>query len=299
MKHKHHPKIISPGKSIFTWRHFKKKKLILAMAITFMVMLIEIIGGFLTNSLALLSDAGHMFTHFFSLLVSFFAIIYASRDPCCHRTFGFYRIEILAALFNSVFLFFVSGWIIYEGIIRIFSPLNILIKEMFSIAVLGLVANLASAFILKESAKGDINIKGAFLHVLGDTFSSVAIVVGAGVIYFTGWVFIDPLLSVIIALLIFIWGWELFKDSINILLEGTPKGINSEEVSSVIKETVPQIEEVVDLHIWEITSQMYSLTAHIRFFDNLSKQEIKEHLKKIKKVLNERFDIEHTTIEVE
>lgn len=268
------------------------------MAITGIMMVVEVIGGLLTNSLALISDAGHMFTHFFALTISFGAILCASRKSC-NRTFGFYRIEILSALFNSIFLFAVTAFILYEGIIRIIHPTKILGLEMFIIALVGLLVNLTSAWILQGTSRNDLNIKGAFLHMLADTLSSVVIVIGAIIISFTRWVIIDPILSIGIALVIFWWGWGLFRDSVNILLESAPKGLTVDEVSETLKKEIPAIEEITDLHIWEITSNMYSMTAHIRLQRELIRSDEKEMLVKIKRIVDEQFDIEHTTIEFE
>lgn len=299
MKHNHRPKLTSTTEELFEYRSVEKKKLKLVIAVTGAVMVVEVIGGLLTNSLALISDAGHMFTHFFALVISLGAILFASRPSCHHRTFGFYRIEILSALFNSLFLFGVTVWILIEGIKRIIHPAPILGLQMFIIGVVGLLANLVSAWILHGTSKDDLNVKGAFLHMLADTVSSIVIVIGAVIIYFTGWNIIDPILSIGIALVIFGWGWGLFKDSVNILLEAAPKGITTDEVSEVLMKEVPAIKEITDLHIWEITSKMYSMTAHIKLKEQLVRTGIKKILNKIKQIVDEQFDIEHTTIEFE
>lgn len=298
MKHSHRPKQHSHvADELFEYRSVEKKKLKLTMAVTGIMMVAEIVGGLWTNSLALISDAGHMFTHFFALAISFAAIICAAKKSCHHRTFGFYRIEILAALLNSLFLFVVTFWIVAEGIRRIVHPGTILGVQMFVIAVIGLLVNLASVFILRGTHKDDLNVKSAFLHMLGDTLSSVVIVIGAIIIYFTGWNIIDPILSIGIAVVIFVWGWNLFIDSVNILLESAPKGIDTEKVSKVLLEEVPIVQEITDMHIWEITAKMYSMTAHARLKEGIDRQQEKEALHRIKAILDSRFDIEHTTIE--
>jgi len=297
MKHSHKPKQTSVADELFEYRSVEKKKLKLSISITGAMMIAEVIGGLLTNSLALISDAGHMFTHFFALLISFGAILCANKGSYNRRTFGFYRVEILAALFNSIFLFAVTAWILFEGIKRIMHPRPVLSAQMFIIAVIGLIVNLISALILHGASKEDLNIKSAFLHMWADTLSSVAIVTGAVVIYFTQWNIIDPVLSIFIALLVGVWGWQLFKDSVNILLESVPKGMDSEQVAQSLKESVPEIEDINDLHIWEITSKMYSMTAHIKLNKDVGIDEQKEFLQKVKRIVDERFDIEHTTIE--
>ncbi len=298
MKHLHRPKQITPTEELFEYRSVERKKLKLTMAITGSMMVVEAIGGYFTGSLALISDAGHMFTHFFALAISFGAILCASKESC-NKTFGFYRVEILAALFNSIFLFAVTAFILYEGIKRIIHPEKILGLEMFIIALVGLLVNLTSAWILHGTSRKDLNVKGAFLHMLADTLSSVAIVIGAIIISFTKWTIIDPLLSIGIALVICWWGWGLLRDSVNILLESAPKNLIVDQVAETLKKEIPAIEEITDLHIWEITSQMYSMTAHIRLQSGISREDERQILINIKRLLNERYDIEHATIEFE
>lgn len=293
------PKHSKAAEGLLEYRSVEKKKLKVCMLITGVVMLAEVVGGFLTNSLALISDAGHMFTHFFALAISFGAILCASIKSCHHRTFGFYRAEVLAALFNSIFLFVVAALIIIEGVKRIIHPQDILSSQMFVVAVIGLIANLVTAWILHDASKDDMNIKGAFLHMMGDTLSSVFIVIGALVIHSTGLRIIDPILSIVVALIILVWGFGLFRDSIDILLEGAPKGINSDDVSKILMKEISQIQKISDMHIWTITSKMYSMTMHLRLNKLLEKEEVKKTLNRIKKIANDHFDIEHTTIELE
>jgi len=299
MKHSHRPKQSQATEELFEYRSIEKTKLKQAMALTGIMMFVEIVGGVFTNSLALISDAGHMFTHAFALLISFLAIICAGKPSCSRRTFGSYRIEILSSLFNSLFLFVVSAWIIFEGVKRIIHPMPVLGLQMFVISVVGLIVNLVSAWILHGTSREDLNVKGAFLHMLADTISSVVIVIGAIIIYFTNWNIIDPILSIGIALVICSWGWGLLKDSINILLEATPKGMTADDIAAALLKEIPEIQEITDLHIWEITSKMYSMTAHIQLKqkDEIAPQ--REILAKIKQILDERFDIEHTTIELD
>ncbi len=280
------------------YRGVEKKKLKLAMAITGGTMIVEAVGGIVTNSLALLSDAGHMFTHLFALGVSLAAILIASKDPCHHRTYGLFRAEILAALFNSVFLFAVTGVIFYEGAKRLIEPQPVRTLAMFFVAMLGLVVNILCLFILRGSHRDDLNVKGAFLHMVADTASSVAVVSGAVVLYFTNWSPIDPLLSIGISLAILAWAYRLFKDSVSILMESAPKGINIDDVGATLKKEVPEIQDIYDMHIWVITSNMYSLTAHISI-EEASRHRSGQVVRRINQVLNETYRIGHTTIQVE
>ena len=168
---------------------------------------------------------------------------------------------------------------------------------MLAVAIVGLIANFISAWLLHGTSKSDLNVRSAFLHMLADTLSSIIIIIGAVVIYFTGWNIIDPILSIGIAVVILGWGWQLFKDSINILLEAAPKGMDSDQISSFLKERIPEIEEVTDLHVWVITSNMYSLTTHIKLKAGQERDD-SEVLVEIKRELDKEFSIGHTTIEL-
>jgi cobalt-zinc-cadmium efflux system protein len=170
---------------------------------------------------------------------------------------------------------------------------------MFIIATIGLVVNLVTAWILHGVSKESLNIKSAFLHMLSDTFSSVAIVIGAIIIYFTGFNIIDPILSIVIALIILLWAWSLFKDSVNILLEFAPKGLDTDKVRHFLTQNIKEIEEITDMHIWEITTKMYSMTAHVKLKGDKQDVDIKGLLSRIKQLVNDKFDIEHTTIELD
>jgi cobalt-zinc-cadmium efflux system protein len=297
-KHTHRPKETHSFGHLEDYRGVEKRKLRLTMAITGSVMVLEVIGGILTRSLALLSDAGHMFTHFFALGVSFIAIRIACKEPCHHRTFGFYRAEILAALFNGILLFVVTAYIFYEGIKRLLHPEPVLGLQMLAVAVIGLVVNVLSVLILRGGAKDDLNIRGAFLHVMADTVSSVVIIIGAIIIYFTGWNIIDPLLAIGISAVIAVWAWGLLRDSVNILLEVAPRGVTADDVSAELRRTIPEIREIHDMHIWVITSNMYSLTAHIAL-DPAASTRRREIIEKINELVDEKYDINHTTIQID
>lgn len=297
MKHSHRPKQDSIS-NIHEYRSVAKNKLALSMAITASVMVVEVIGSILTGSLALGSDAGHMFTHLFALAISFVAIIIACKEPCHHRTYGFYRAEILAALFNSIFLFGVTAYIFYQGVERLLNPQPVLGFEMLLVALLGLAANGLSLLILRGSIRSDLNIKGAFLHMFADTASSIVIIIGAVIVSLTHWYIIDPLLGIGISILIFIWAWSLLRDSVNVLLETAPKGMDVNTVGSELKKQIPEITQITDMHIWEITSGMYSFTAHIEV-DLSNYEETSQILDKINKLLDEKYGVEHVTIQLE
>ncbi len=295
MKHEHRPRIDKLS-NIHEYKGATKNRLLLSMVITSSVLVIEVVGSLFTGSLALASDAGHMFTHLFALAISFTAIIIACREPCHHRTYGYYRAEILAALFNSIFLFAVTAYIFYEGLERLLNPQPVLGFDMFLVALAGLAANGLSILILRNNMRNDLNVRGAFLHMFADTASSIAIVIGAIVVTYTKWYFIDPLLGIGISLLIFIWAYGLMRDSINVLMETAPQGLNIDIVKAKIVENMPEVVSVSDMHIWEITSGMYSLTAHIEA--DITNENLNDLIAKINKLLADTFAIEHTTLQI-
>ena len=297
MKHRHGPKQDSFS-GIHEYRNAAKNRLLLSMIITGSVMVVEILGSILTGSLALFSDAGHMSTHLFALGISFAAAVIACKEPCHHRTFGFYRVEILAALFNGLFLFGVTAYIFFEGVKRLLAPQPVFGFEMLLVALLGLAANGLSIILLRGSVGGGLNVKSAFLHMLADAASSVVVIIGAVIVSITGWYIVDPLLGIGISVLIFVWAWGLLKDSVNVLLETAPKGMDMDTVSSELITNVPEIVEITDLHVWEITSGMYSLTAHIKV-DKIGFENSKQVLHRIDELLDKEFGIGHTTIQLE
>jgi cobalt-zinc-cadmium efflux system protein len=282
---------------IHEYKGATKNRLVFSIVITAVVMVIEVFGSIFTDSLALASDAGHMFTHLFALIISLTAIIISAKKPCHHRTYGYFRAEILAALFNSLFLFGVTAYILYQGIERLLNPQPVLGFEMFLVALAGLAANGISILLLHNSVKNDLNVKGAFVHMFADTVSSVAIIIGAVIVSFTGWYIIDPLLGIGISALIFVWAFGLMRDAVNVLMETAPKGINRDIVTAAIKQVLPEVAEVYNMHIWEITSGMYALTVHIDA-EITNTENITEIISKLNKLLKEKFGIEYTTIEL-
>lgn len=280
-------------------RAVERKRLVLTMSLTGGTMVVEVIGGLLTGSLALLSDAGHMLTHFFALLVSFAAIKLAALPTRPSRSFGLYRIEVLAALLNGLTLLLITAAIFNEAVGRLLHPSPIKELPMFIVAMVGLAVNLASAFILLDVGKSDLNVRSAFLHMVGDTASSVGIVVGAIVIYFTGWYIIDPLLSMMIAAVIVVWSWNLLRDSVSILLETAPRHIDINEVIDAIRTEAPEIRDVHDVHIWEITSQMYSMTAHLVFEEDCPVSRCADVFERLSRPLLEKFQISHVNFSPE
>ncbi|HET7319457.1 MAG TPA: cation diffusion facilitator family transporter, partial [Nitrospirota bacterium] len=203
-----------------------KRDLLIALSITMLMMVAEVIGGLLSNSLALLSDAGHMLTDNLALLLSFFAMKFATLPATERKTWGFYRLEILAALLNGIVLVLLSLYIMYEAYLRMLHPQPVQGTLMLVVAVIGLVANIIGALILIRHRDTNLNIRGAFLHIVGDALSSVGVIMGGVIILYTGWYLIDPILSMMISLVIIYGSWALVKESVNILLEAVPAHID-------------------------------------------------------------------------
>ncbi|MGP4079578.1 cation diffusion facilitator family transporter [Pseudalkalibacillus sp. R45] len=276
--------------------HANKKALKISFLLISLFMIVEVIGGIVTNSLALLSDAGHMFSDAASLGLSFLAIHYGSKKPSDNKTFGYKRFEILAAFINGIALIFISFIILYEAYHRFIEPPDVAGQGMLSIAVIGLVVNLIVAYILmKGDTSGNLNMKSAFLHVLGDLLGSVGAIIAAIFIIVLGWTYADPIASVIVSLLILISGWRVTKEAVHVLMEGTPGHINIEEIKSSLS-TFPVIKNVHDLHVWSITSGYIALSCHITIEEETDHQQL---LKQVSDHLNENFHINHTTIQIE
>ena len=294
----HNTKIdkVSNSSHNHTHRGEERSKLVLACALTGTMFIVEGIAGFLTNSLALLSDAGHMLTHLIALLISLGAIMFASRPPTARKTYGFYRLEILAALFNGATLFLITLWIFFHAYKRIINPEPVASWHMFIVAIVGLLVNLACAYILKTS-HGSLNIKSAFMHMMADTFSSLVVVFGAIIMHYTKWYILDPALSILICIIILVWSYQLITESVDILLEATPKDVDLENVVKSINE-LDEIEGVHDVHIWTITSGMYAMSAHV-YIKDLMVSETHRIMANINTLVNEKFSIGHTVIQFE
>lgn len=274
-----------------------RNRLALCLAITAVAMVVEFIAGLLTGSLALISDAGHMLTHGFSLLISYFASFIAQKPATSKRTFGLYRAEILAALFNGASLLVITCFIAWYAVQRIFHPVPISAGWMLLVAVAGLIVNVATALILRRSIGGDLNIRSAFIHMLGDMFSSVIVVAGAAVIIWTGWRPIDPILSMLVCILILIWAYKLIRESVEILLQAAPRDVDIPAIAERLSR-VSGVRLVHDVHVWSITSGLHTLTAHIQI-DDMPVSRSSFILNELGEILKRDFKIIHYTIQFE
>lgn len=274
------------------------RELRITLAITATYMVAEAIGGYLTHSLALLADAGHMLSDVGSLALSLIAMRFAAKPRTPQMTYGYYRAEILAALVNGVTLVVISIFIFYEAIARFQSPPEVQSIPMLAVAVVGLVLNLFSAFILSRKKDASLNVRGAFLHVLADTLGSVGAIAAGIVMLTTGWYLADPIISVLIAMLIVFSSWRLLKESVTVLMEGAPSHIDLREIEAAMK-TVPNVVEVHDLHVWTVTSGFDAVSAHIAVENCETMAEAQDILSRMRELFKRKFGIEHATIQIE
>ncbi len=276
-------------------REGSKKALLVVLVLTSLYMVTEGIGGWMTNSLALLADAGHMFTDAGALGLSFAAIWFASRPPTPAKSFGYYRFEILATLINGASLIVVAGGIFLEAFKRLGSAPEVDSVPMLFIAAGGLCVNLLGAYILSRADHDSINVQGALAHVIGDALGSVAAIVAGLLMWRFGWYLADPIVSALVGVLILKSAWGLVTMSVDILLQATPLHIDPQKVSAVILD-VPGVISVHDLHIWTVTSGMFSMTCHVVVEDLEASQAV---LCRMRDGMREAFRIDHATIQVE
>lgn len=273
-----------------------KKALTISFCLIAGFMLVEFVGGILTNSLALLSDAGHMLSDAVALGLSLAALIFGERAATLDKTYGYKRFEILAALLNGIALVALSIYILYEAIVRLSSPPSVIGKGMIIISAIGLVINIVVAWILSRGeTKENLNIKSAFMHVLGDLLGSVGAIIAALLIIFLGWNIADPIASMIVSVLVLYSGWHILKDSVNILMESKPANIDTAEVKRAIK-SIDGVIDIHDLHIWMITQEFLSLTTHVSVKNNSDRDLL---LNQITEIIKQKTGITHITVQLE
>lgn len=274
-----------------------RRRLRLAVVITAGILLAELLGGWWSGSLALLADAGHMFSDLGALAISWFALWFSERPAPSSKSFGYYRMEILCALANGLLLVVLALVVFAAGWSRLQSPPEVRTTAMIWVAVLGLSANLVAVAVLRPSARHSLNVRSALAHLIGDTLSSLGVIAGGVTMAFTGWYRVDPVLSMLIAVVILVNAWRLIREAVDVLLEATPGGLDAERVARSMAE-VPGVHQVHDLHIWSITSGMPALSGHVVATDEpgLSQDQL---LNRVKQMLLERYHIEHTTLQVE
>jgi cobalt-zinc-cadmium efflux system protein len=272
-----------------------RRSLSIVLVLTALYMLAEAVGGFMTGSLALLADAGHMLTDVAALALALIAVWFSSRPATSSKTFGYYRLEILAALINGVALVLISLLIFYEAYKRWAAPPEVRSGLMILIATGGLVTNLVCAWLLHGDHKDDLNVRGVWLHIIGDALGSVGAILAGVLMSLYGWYAADPLFSCLIGLLIILSSWRLIRESTNVLLEGTPSHINLAAVEDAILQT-RGVQDVHDLHVWTITSGREALSAHVIHIETISQAEL---LTELRKKLHDSFGVDHLTIQME
>ncbi len=273
------------------------RRVLIALVLTGAFMIVEVIGGVISGSLALLADAGHMLTDTMALALAAVAFQVSKRPADAKLTYGYQRFQILAAFVNGLSLILIVAWILYEAVDRFRNPSEILGNTMLLVAAIGLVVNLVSFLILHGGDRENLNIRGAAIHVAGDLLGSVAAIIAAVVIIYTGWTPIDPLLSVVVAILILRSAWVLVKRSAHVLLEGAPEWLDLDTMQAQIISKVPTVVGIHHVHVWGLTPQDLMLTMHVRLQGAPSNPT--ECIRHIKEVLKAEYGIGHTTVEIE
>lgn len=274
-----------------------RRALLVAIGVTAGIMLLEAVGGFIANSLALLSDAGHMLTDVLALGLSLIALQFTARPASSTKTYGFYRMEILAALVNGSSLLLICAFILFEAYKRFRVPEAVDTPSMLVVASIGLAANLAAASVMVSRSRQSLNLRGAYLHILGDALSSLGVIVGGVVIMFTGWQILDPIISVLICMVILKGSVSLVRESVHILLEAVPKDLDLVEIQRGLRE-IRGVKDLHDVHLWTISSGIYAMSAHV-LVDDILMSRTGEILQEINRLLRSHYGIEHTTIQFE
>jgi cobalt-zinc-cadmium efflux system protein len=266
-----------------------------ALVLTGTFLVVEVVAGILTGSLALISDAAHMLTDTAGLAIALAAIKVGERPADSRRTFGYRRFEILAAAFNAILLFGVAAYILYEAYQRVLAPTEIQSLPMLLVAFLGLLVNLAAMRLLAGNAQSSLNVKGAYLEVWSDMLGSIGVMAAAMIIWLTDWRWVDPLVAVAIGLWVLPRTWQLFSETMNVLLEGVPEGVDLAAVESALR-AVPGVRDIHDLHVWALSSEVPSLSVHLVLGDAPDADKVRE---KAAELLGERFNIDHITLQTE
>ena len=275
-------------------RPTQQKSLLRVLLITGTFMIIEVVGGLLTGSLALLADAGHMLTDVAALGLSAFAMWMAARPSTPEKSYGYHRAEILTAVTNAVVLLLLSVWILYEAYRRVFEPAHVLGVPMLFIGLLGLAVNVASMKLLADESASSLNVRSAYVEVLSDAISSVGVILGGVTIWLTGWYLIDPLLSAGISVFIVWRTWALLTQAVHVLMEGVPTHLDAKEVGQAMA-GMPGVKGIHDLHIWTITSGLDALSAHVVVLVGEDRDAV---LDRLQQLLRERYGIDHVTLQM-
>jgi cobalt-zinc-cadmium efflux system protein len=273
-------------------------RLIIVIALNFIITVAEILGGLLSNSLALISDSLHNLSDAVAILLSYIALKISNKAHTLKKTFGYKRVQILIALFNASLIILVSLFLFKEAYYRFVNPSPIRGGIMLFVAIIGLIANAVSVFLLKRKTRNNINIKSAYLHLLADTLSSVAVVAGGIIIYFYKIYWIDPLLTTIIGIYVIKEAYSIIKEAYNILMQSTPSNINLMDIKSNLEE-IKEVSNLHHVHVWQLDGKNIFFEGHVDLIENFTVKEIEIIQEKIKNVLYQKFDINHVTIQAE
>ncbi|MBS3808019.1 MAG: cation transporter [Bacteroidales bacterium] len=275
-----------------------KRNIVISIVLNFAITVAEFIGGILSNSLALLSDALHNLSDTFAIFISYIAMIVGEKGSTRKNTFGYKRIEILAALLNAIILIVISFYLFYEAYQRFLEPEPVKGNTMLVVAVIGLIANLISVLLLHRDSRSSLNIKAAFIHLIGDTLSSVGVIIASLLIYFYGLYWVDPLLTFIIGIFILRGTYGILKETIEILMQATPGEIDIRQIKNQLEQD-DRVENIHHIHIWRLSDNQVHFECHADLSHNYTMQQADALRKELEKLLNERFQINHITIQME
>lgn len=272
-------------------------KLKFGIIFTSLILVIEVAGGIMSNSLALLSDAGHVFVDILALVLSWYGVRQSERPASSEMTFGYHRVGVIVALVNAISIFAIAIFVFYEAYQRLLEPQEVNSPLMLSVAVIGLGVNLFVAFWLRREQKENLNVRSAFWHVLGDALASIGVIIAAIIIMVTDWFIIDPMISGVIGVIILLSAWRILKEGLEVILEASPYGVDVLEMVSAIRQ-MPGVRDVHDVHVWSISAELHAMSGHV-LIDDVSVSQAAQIRQGIQNMLQRDFDIEHTAIQME
>lgn len=272
-------------------------KLKLGIMLTGFILMIEVVGGLLSNSLALLSDAGHVFADVIALSLSFYGIRQAERPSSSRMTFGYHRVGVIIAIVNAISIFAIALFILYEAYRRLQQPPEVNSLLMLSVAIVGLGANAFVALWLRRDQQSNLNVRSAFWHALGDALASVGVIIGGAIMLLTGWFWLDPTISVLISLIITVAAWRILREGLRVLLEATPRHIDITEMLNTLSQ-ISGVKDIHDVHVWSISPELNAMSCHV-LIDDLSTSQAADIRENIEDVLRQQFRIKHTTLQME
>lgn len=272
-------------------------KLKFGIMLTSFILVVEVAGGLLSNSLALLADAGHVFTDVIALTLSWYGVKQAERPASHSMTFGYHRVGVLIAVVNAISIFAIAVLIFYEASRRFGQPPEVNSWLMLTVAIVGLAVNLFVAYWLRKEQRANLNVRSAFWHALGDALASIGVILGGVIILLTEWFVVDPIISVLIGIIIALAAWHIFKDGLRVLLEATPKQVDVTKMVKALTQ-LPGVRDVHDIHVWSISPQLHAMSCHV-LIDDLPTSEAATIRQKIEDVLGQQYDIEHSTLQME